>query len=735
MTQHLISKHQVPEILDQAKHLHKKGKPDEANTVYLQVLDEFPDNVEALRLRAVYCLEKNQLNRADRLLKKAHSIEPQNAAVYNNIGSLHHARRNFSEAATFFEKALEYNPSFAYAANNLGNARRRLGEYESAIHAYEKALDIEPGLAEAWGNLANIMSQIGHRSAAVKLFNRSLAINPDNRDVWNNLGICYSNDGQAEKALSAYNKSLKIDPDFSPALNNKGNLLLLWNKAQEALECFEASAKANKYFAEAWNGCGYAEKLLGRLQEAVRYFKKSIQINPDYAEAWNNLGLTYADQGQLDNALDAFRSALVIKPEYSECHSNLLLYLNYHADIHEKTLYDSHANWAASHQSFPIQKIPSESKNFSHPIRIGFVSGDLCRHPIGYFLLPVLRNLSLQLFEVTCYSNNFLEDDLTAIIKKHCHQWRNISSMRDQEALKTIQDDSIDILFDLSGHTNRNRLTLFSLRAAPLQISWLGYPHTTGVEAIDYVLSDSICLPDFMHWQFAERVAFLPNSRCCYEAPLYAPAVGDLPAEKNGHVTFASFNNPVKLNKKTIALWSNILERCENSILVLSWKTLDDKSIKARILGLFKEQGIEREKIVLLGGARTHKQVFQDYNDVDIALDTFPFSGGLTSCEALWMGVPVISLAGKKPASRQTAGLLSEINLDNLISFSPSDFCDCAVNLAHNLERLSQLRTSLRSRMLLSTLCDEEQFTVDFEQTISRLFMKRQTELKTESNA
>ena len=735
MAQNHIPRHQISEVLEQAKHLHRKGKSEEANTVYLQILDDYPDNVEALRLRGVYCLENSQLARARRLLEKAHGIEPQNAAILNNLGSLEFTCEDFQAAVQRFSKALEHNPRLAAAANNLGNTHQQLGEFDRAIRAYEQALSVNPEFDVAWGNLANLMCRIGHRSSAINLFNKALTINPGNRDAWNNLGICYSNSNQPQKALYAYNKALELDPKYALALNNKGNLLLLWNQAGEALDCFKAAAAANDQVAEAWNGCGYAEKLLGHLQEATRYFKKSIDLRPDFAEAWNNLGLTFADQGQLDNALDAFRNALKIKPGYAECHSNLLLYMNYHAEIHERTLYDAHVNWAASHQNFPDDICFSPRQDFSQAIRLGFVSGDFCRHPVSYFLLPVLRNLSPDVFEITCYSNNPREDDLTAIIKKHSQHWRDISSLNDQEAVGQVRRDGIDVLFDLSGHTSRNRLMLFSMRAAPLQISWLGYPHTSGLDSIDCVLSDSICLPDFLHWQFSEKIGFMPNSRCCYEAPLYAPAVGPLPARENGYITFCSFNNPVKLNDKTVALWSNILQRCENSKLVLSWKTLQDRSIKNRITEMFAAFGIDQGRIEMLVGDRKHQQVFADYNAVDIALDTFPFSGGLTSCEALWMGVPVVTLAGKKPASRQTAGLLAEINLDELINFTPSDYADCAVSLALDTGRLANVRDSLRSRMLLSTLCDEEQFTVDFEQTVSRLFMKKQSELKTGQNA
>jgi predicted O-linked N-acetylglucosamine transferase (SPINDLY family) len=404
------------------------------------------------------------------------------------------------------------------------------------------------------------------------------------------------------------------------------------------------------------------------------------------------------------------------------------LYLNYHPDLLEKTLFEAHENWAATHQKYPEKGKVKKVRQFHSRIRIGFVSADFCRHPVSYFLLPILRNLSSELFQISCYSNKLAEDDLTTVIKQCCHRWRNIKHLNDTQLVECIKNDSIDILFDLSGHTSGNRLTAFSHKPAPVQISWLAYPHTTGLEAMDYVLSDATSLPDYLHWQFTEKVVHLNAVRCCYEPPTYAPTITPLPALKNKHITFGCFNNPVKLNKKTIALWSKILQHCKNSKLVLSWKTLNDHSVRDNILRQFELFSVSPARLILLGGARSHEQVLLDYTNIDIALDTYPFSGGLTSCEALWMGLPVITLAGKRPVTRQTAGLLAAIGLDKFIHFSPDDYVQCAIALAHDLETCAKIRESLRSRMLSSALCDDEKFTANFEHTIAELFFQHEQE-------
>ncbi len=713
------------ELLDYAKQQHRSGKRDEANQIYARILNKEPENVEALRLTAVVSMETGDPDTCKKLLLNALKISPENASVYNNFGNLLHSQKKYDLAVDHFEIALKLNPDFSQAANNLGNSLRALGRNKEAIKNYQLALDLDPELPQAWNNLGNLMSDFQQKTEAENCFLKALTLDPNYKDAWNNLGICYANSERIESALNAYDHAISFDENFSLALNNKGNLFLQSNRFKDALDCFEHATKNGAHLAEAWNGCGYAHRSLGHLQEAVDCFKKSIEIEHNYAEAWNNLGLTYADQGLLESALNAFRKALRIRPDYIRCHSNQLLFLNYLPDLHEKTLFEAHEHWGVTHQKYPERIDLEMNSTSSRALRIGFVSADFCRHPISYFILPVLRYIPSDKYEVYCYSNRAMEDDLTQVVKQHCTGWRKIVHANDEEVVTLIRGDQIDVLFDLSGHTDGNRLTAFSLKPAPLQISWLGYPHTTGIDAMDAVLSDAINLPEYIHWMFTEKIEHLPHSKCCYAAPDYAPAIGNLPVKDNGFVTFGSFNNPVKLNKKIFTLWSKILQQCKNSILILSWKTLSDRSIAERIIAEFSKHNIAKKRIKLLGGTRAHEQVFIDYNRVDIALDTYPFSGGLTSCEALWMGAPVITLAGKRPASRQTAALLAEIGLDELICFKPDEYVDCAVNLANEPLRLQKIRESLRADIAASSLGDGEKFTTDFVQTITRLYNKK----------
>lgn len=725
MSDHIIEKDQITTVLNRAKSLHRSGQTDEANRVYIQVLDQHPSNVEAMRLRAVVYMEKGYLPIADEFLQQALLLEPKRPSIYNNLGSLYYSQKKVAKAIQHFEIALSIDPNFSQAANNLGNVWQEIGETEKAIIAFEQALASNPELAAAWNNLGNTLSRCNRSVDAEKLFLKAIELDPNYKDAWNNLGISYATQGLTEHALNAYNKALELVRNDALALNNKGNLLLKANRCQEALNCFEASTNANELLPESWNGFGFAYKQLGKLKQAERSFRKSIGLKHNYPEAWNNLGLTLAEQGKLDAALSAFGTALEMRPSYSECHSNLLLFLNYHPDVHTQTLHDAHLNWAAAHQLYPIKVSADDPiKESDNKIRIGFVSADFCRHPIGYFLLPLLKHIDKSKFKITCYSNNQHNDDMTQALREHCHHWVSISDSSNVALVGKILTDKIDILIDLSGHTSGNKLEAFSLRPAPVQISWLGYPCTTALDTMDYVLSDSICLPEYTHWQFTEQVLTMPNSRCCYSPPSYAPEIDALPALQNQHITFASFNNPVKLNAPTYRLWSDILKRSSGSKLVLSWKTLSDPSIANDIYQQFADLGIDNSRIILLGEQRQHLQVFRDYQNIDIALDTYPFSGGLTSCEALWMGVPTVTLAGKHPASRQTAGLLTEIGLDRLVNFTMSNYVECVLDLASDLPRLNMLRGNLRKKMLNSTLCNAKRFSKDFETMMTRVYKK-----------
>ncbi|MGI9305409.1 MAG: tetratricopeptide repeat protein [Gammaproteobacteria bacterium] len=719
-----IKRDETETAVDAVRALLKAGCVARAEIECDRILDQHPDHLEALRFKGICCLERGDKQRSLETFKDLLLRSPDNAEIYTNIGSVHHALKDYEQAVTAYEKALSLAPDLSVAANNLGNTYQALGRDRDAIRLYRRALSYNPGLAQIHNNLGSALNNVGDTNAALKSFNKALELTPAYADAWNNLGACLARLGLIESAVAAYDKALDLNSRFPGALNNKGNLLLAARQAAPALRCYENAVALDPELTEAWNGLGNAQRLGGRLSDAVESYRSAIALKEDYAQAWNNLGLTLADQGLLDDAIDAFRAALQIKPGYFQCHSNLLLFLNYQPALDEQDLAAEHLNWARSHQKKAATERRAKSSSKSR-LRIGYVSADFVRHPVSYFILPLLEHHDRRKFRVYCYSNSVAEDDVTEQLKTHCEHWRSISHVRDGAAAQLVRDDEIDVLFDLSGHTSGHRLQLFSLGPAPVQISWLGYPHTTGLDCMDYVLSDKVNLPDRLQVHYSERIATL-DCRCCYQAPAYAPDIGAPPVLRNGKITFGSFSNPVKINAALVSLWSRILLSVRGSTLVLSWKSLSDPSIANRLIDMFHSNGVDASSIELRGGVIKHEQVLADYNDIDIALDTYPFSGGLTSCEALWMGVPVITLAGVRPASRQTAGFLSTLDLHELIASSTDAFVENGIRLAGDQQKLATIRRSLRERMTGSALCNGELFTGHFEQTLLRIARSHQ---------
>jgi predicted O-linked N-acetylglucosamine transferase (SPINDLY family) len=350
---------------------------------------------------------------------------------------------------------------------------------------------------------------------------------------------------------------------------------------------------------------------------------------------------------------------------------------------------------------------------------LGFVSADLRAHPVGWFLksiFPILKNS----YKIVIYANQSAEDFITKELKVHCDDWIQILGISDFQAAERIRNDGVDILFDLSGHTSGNRLGIFSLRAAPVQVSWLGYFATTGLPEMDYCLMDKEHVPPGSEQNFSEKLVYLDPIRLCYSPPAYAPTPSPPPVLLNKYITFGSFNNSSKLNLFTVKLWSNLLNELPDSRLILKWKTFIDLGMRARVRSMFMNHGIAPGRIQF-SGLSTHDVMLAEYSEIDIALDTYPFTGATTTCEALWMGVPVITLRGDRPVSRQSSAMLKTLGLDELIADSPKEYIESAIKLSKDVKKLASLRENFRGMLSASPLCDPQIFTTSLIKTIEEM--------------
>ncbi len=502
-------------------------------------------------------------------------------------------------------------------------------------------------------------------------------------------------------------------PDFGFGWQLLGGALQMQGK--DALQAFHKTAQLLPEDAVAHYNLGVAQKSAGRLDEAVASYRRAISLKPDYVEAHYNLGNALNHLGRIDDAAESFRRSLQLRPDYVDAHSNLLFTLNFAAShsaasfLEEAGKYGRMAAGKVRARFSTWQCAPRPER-----LRVGLVSGDLRKHSVGFFLEDLLAHLDPARIELIAYPTHDEQDELTERIRRHFSAWKPLFGLNDEAAARLIHADGIHVLIDLSGHTKHNRLPVFAWKPAPVQLSWLGLPATTGVAEIDYVLGDRWAIPEQCEDQFSEGVWRLPESYVCLTVPSRSVEAGPLPALSTGYITFGSFNNLTKMNDAVVAVWARILEAVPNSRLLLKAKQLSDAAVCAQTRQRFAAHGIAPERLQLQGILASRNEHLATYHQVDIALDTFPYPGVTTSVEALWMGVPVLSLQGDRFLSCTASSIARNAGLPEWIAAGQDDYVSKAVAFASDLPKLAALRAELRSRVLASPLFDAPRFARNF---------------------
>jgi predicted O-linked N-acetylglucosamine transferase (SPINDLY family) len=636
-----------------------------------------------------------------------------------------HSAGRLNDAEPLYRQVLQLDSKHVDTLHLLGVLSHQLGRHEIAAEFISKAIVQNSRVAPFHNSLGNALQACGRPIDAQASYDRALALKPDYPEAHRARGTIFQAQGQLEEAIAAYGRALALKPQYAEAHLNLGNAFLAQGKLDEAAGSYRQALAIKPDLVEALNNLGNALQMRGKLDEAIASYRDVLKFRPDFAEVHSNLGTALREQGKAEDAITSYRHALTHRPNLAEAHSNLLMTLHYIDGISNAELLNAALAFGKTFDKTdlePLARISAADPKSERRLRIGYVSGDFIFHPVGYFLARVLPAHDKNEFEVFCYSNNTATDAMTDRLRSACEHWRSIAGIPDAEAAALIQRDEIDILIDLSGHTARNRLLLFALRPAPLQVSWLGYFGTTGLAAMDYIVMDADSVPpDHEHW-YSEKIIRLPHMRFCYDSPEAIAAV-EPPCLKNGSITFGSFNNIAKIGSQAVSLWAEILRATPNARLVLKWKSLDIASSQQRLRDAFAAAGIDPGRVEFRG-ASPHREMLAEYADIDIALDPFPFGGGLTSCEALWMGVPVITLPGDTPASRQTLGFLRLLKLDDLAVVSRADYVARAVDLAANPQRLAILRQNLRPLMAASPLCDGVAFTAGLEQAFLEIWQR-----------
>jgi len=635
---------------------------------------------------------EGKIKEAEKICRKLIEANEDNADALYLLGIINDAYGNNIDGINFIVKAISKNPNRAKYHYSLGLVFQKLKKYEKAIASYEMSININPVFMEAYANLGNIFNELGRDKEAIQCLNKALQIKPDSAMLYVNLGSIFAKQGNIDRALFLYKRALEVNPNYSIAYNNIGSAYREqedFNKAQE-------------------------------------YYQTAIKLSPQYAMAQCNLGSLLLLTGKPDEAIEHYRKAISIKADYAEAHSNILYALNFMPSISQKEIFKESIQWEDIHAKNLLKsnQVYANDIGEKRKLRIGYVSPDFRNHSVNFFFEPVLNGHNKKCFEVYLYSSVIKPDYITERLKTAADHWRSIVGMNDETVSKMIVKDRIDILVDLAGHTAGNRLLVFGYKPAPSQVSWLGYPNTTGMHTIDYRIVDEITDPvgtgDDLH---SEELIGLPNSFFCFQPTVDSPDVEDVSRKKTGQITFGSVNNLAKLNKEVLDLWAQILYKIPNSRLLIFGKSFTEKNGRNRFLELFSGNGIEEDRIEMISHV-PHLKFLDIHKRIDIILDPFPYNGHTATCNSLWMGVPMITLRGKSHVARVGASILTNIGLPELIAENKEEYVTKAITLAEDTGRLRSLRKGMRTRMKNSPICNAKAFTESLESAYTRIWEK-----------
>jgi protein O-GlcNAc transferase len=653
----------------------------------------------------------------------------------------HHQVGGFAPAEHLYRQVLQGNPQHADAWCFLGAVCQAQGKLAEAESGYRRAVAIAPGYGSAHNCLGTLLAQLKRLPEAVASFQQALCSEPDNAEYHYNLGLAMNELGKHEAALLQFRQALRCKPDYPEAFNDLGNALVMAESLDEAVNSFQQALRLRPGFAQAHSNLAKALQSQGRLEEALQHCRQALRLKPDLAEAHHNLGFALLEHGHLSLALASFRQALAIQPDLEAAQWNYLFCLNYDPEADPDAVFAEHVRWgqkqlevASCQLSVARSQSPTSSETLTdnwqlttdsftdRRLRLGFVSPDLRLHPLTRYFEPVLANLDRRQFDAFCYAEVKQPDAVTNRLQSLATAWRWTCRLADAEVAQTIRSDRIDILVDLAGHTRNSRLAVFAHKPAPVQATWLGYMNTTGLTTIDYRLTDRVLDPPGQPIRDTEELVRLPHGMCCFAPPADAPDVTALPAHDRGQVTFGSLNALFKLNNKVFDLWSRVLLAVPAARLLMfhdKLTTAAGENIRQEFAG----RGVGSQRLVLRQGSCAPGYLGV-YSEIDMGLDVFPCTGGVTTCEALWMGVPIVSLCGVRPAGRNSAALLARVGLADWAVGTPEQYVENAVRWANDLGSLADLRNGMRHRMM-ATICDAKGFTRDLEEVFRALWRRR----------
>lgn len=632
---------------------------------------------------------------------------------------------NLRAARASYTRFVALDPLHAHAHYMLSVIAKHDGDIESAVGFAQRATRLEPTNADFHFGLAGIYASQRRTEEAVRAYQEAIKLKPETLEWRLELAATLIRAGRLAEAMAVYEAGLVAGPPDARAYFDLGEALLKRRQANEAEQAFQQAAMMAPESAGIQFYLAIACREQDRLMDAQGAARKAIALAPDMPQGWFALGSVLTRQAEHVEAVENYREAISLLPEYEAAQDGLLCTMNYSEHWSPREIYDAHVEWGVRFAKTEPTPVAFSRRAESHAIRIGYLSPDYRQHPVSHFIEPVLRHHDRRRFEIFCYHSDVREDSVTTRLKGLVKNWRSAGTASDAELEKMLREDGLDMLVELSGHTDGHRLGVLARRVAPIQITYLGYPNTTGLAAIDYRITDSIADPpgesDELH---VEKLVRLPESFLCYSPPDVDASSRMPPFRRNGYVTFGSFNNLPKITPACVALWATVLSRVPESKLFIKTYGLGDPGVRARLLEHLNQAGIERDRISIAGPTRAHRDHMEAYGEVDIALDTFPYHGTTTTLDALWMGVPVITLAGDRHVSRVGASILAALGLTEFVARTSDEYVSAAAQVAGNADKLDNLARSLRQRLTASPLTDGSGFTQRLEAAYMKMLQQ-----------
>jgi predicted O-linked N-acetylglucosamine transferase (SPINDLY family) len=690
--------------------LRGQGKLDEAVAACRQAIRIKPGLAEAHTNLGKALRENGELDEAVAACGQAIRIKADYAEAHSSLGTVLNEQGKLDEAVAAYREAIRVKPDFAEAYCNLGNSLRGQGKLDEAMAACRHAIRIKPGLAEAHANLGNALRENGKLAAAVVACREAIRINPGLAGAHCNLGAALYDQGKLDEAVAAYREALALQPHNADALFNLVIALTDQGRLDEAVVCYERALALRPDFLGIHDKLGFALFEYGLLAEALACYRRALAKRPDAVGTLINYGVAMSSYGRPDEAIASFRHAIAAAPDDAMSHSGLIFALNFDPAGTMSEHQAERSGWDERHaRRFAPWEPHDNDRSLDRRLRIGYVSRYFCSQAATYAFGGVILRHDPDRFEVVCYSDTAQEDHITRRLAGRADKWHHTAGLGDDELAALIRTDRIDILVDLVGHMRGHRLLVFARKPAPIQVTAWGEPTGTGLAAMDYLFADPVLVAPHERGLLAEQVVDLPNF-LGYWVPDPIPEPRMLPALARGYVTFGSFSRFDKIQSPVLGAWARIMNALPGSRLVLKeGRACVDPLQQQRMTSILAAAGIAAERVTFLGWLDRSGH-FEAYQDIDIALDPFPHGGGMTTLDAMWMGVPVVAFPGSTISSRLASATLSAIGLADFVGRDLDGYVDLAVAKAADLAALARLRGTLRGRVAGSAFGDPTRY-------------------------